>query len=69
MNQISQLKQNIRRIRVDIRRDVRELRALMEADQDFTHVALRLAAAQQDLRLYLEKADRLSVLPMLQAAE
>jgi hypothetical protein len=37
-----QLKQNISRIRTDIRRDVRELSALMDADQDFTHVALRL---------------------------
>jgi hypothetical protein len=69
MNQISQLKQNIRRIRKDIRRDVRELSALMDADQDFAHVAQRLMRAQQDLKLYLEKADRVAALPMLQAAE
>jgi hypothetical protein len=53
----SRLKQNIARIRRDIRKASREMQALIDADLDCTGAARVLMHLQNDLRLYLDKQD------------
>jgi hypothetical protein len=56
---ITRLKQNIARIRRDIRLQALELLQLIDADLDCTSCAERLMRMQADLVLFLEKRDRL----------
>jgi hypothetical protein len=56
---ISRLKQNIARIRRDIRLQALELQQLVDADLDCTSCAQRLMRMQADLVLFLEKRDHL----------
>jgi hypothetical protein len=56
---ISRLKQNIARIRRDIRLHALELQQLVDADLDCTSCAQRLMRMQADLVLFLEKRDHL----------
>lgn len=53
------LKQNIARIRRDIRLTSRELLDLIDRDQDCSGAALVMMHLQNDLRPYLEKQERL----------
>ena len=53
----ARLKQNIARIRRDIRKISREMQALVDADLDCTGAARVLLHLQNDLRLYLEKQE------------
>ena len=53
----ARLKQNIARIRRDIRKTSREMQALVDADLDCTGAARVLVHLQNDLRLYLEKQE------------
>ena len=53
------LKQNIARIRRDIRIEAREMQQLIDADLDCSSCAQLLMRMQGDLRLYLEKMERL----------
>lgn len=53
----SRLKQNIARIRRDIRKASREMQALIDADLDCTGAARVLMHFRNDLRLYLDKQD------------
>ena len=56
---ITRLKQNIARIRRDIRLQALELLQLIDADLDCTSCAERLMRMQADLVLFLEKRDLL----------
>jgi hypothetical protein len=56
---LSRLKQNIARIRRDIRRQVWEMQRLIDADLDCSSCAQLLMMLQADLRLYLDKMERL----------
>ncbi|MDR6305942.1 hypothetical protein GGQ85_003669 [Nitrobacter vulgaris] len=53
----ARLKQNIARIRRDIRKTSREMQALLDAELDCTGAARVLVHLQNDLRLYLEKLE------------
>lgn len=54
------LVRNIARLRRDIRLQARELQALIDADLDCTGAARVLMHLQNDLRLFLEKRERLT---------
>lgn len=56
----TRLKQNIARIRRDIRKTAREMQALVDADLDCTGAARVLVHLQSDLRLYLDKQDAMA---------
>jgi hypothetical protein len=53
------LKQNIARIRRDIRLQAWEMQQLIDADLDCSSCAQLLRRMQADLKLYLEKRERL----------
>ena len=53
------LARNIARLRRDIRLQARELQALIDADLDCSGAARVLMHLQSDLRLFLEKRERL----------
>jgi hypothetical protein len=57
--QSAQLKQNIARIRRDIRLHCAELQSLLDSERDCTSTAQKLIRAQSDLMLFIEKQDRL----------
>ena len=57
--QLTQLLRNIARIRRDIRIQVAEVQALIDADADCTNAARLLMRMQADLVLFLEKRERL----------
>jgi hypothetical protein len=57
--QLAHLKQNIARIRRDIRLQAGEIEQLIAADIDCTTAALRLMRMQADLVLFVEKRERL----------
>lgn len=59
INQV-RLKQNVARIRRDIRNASREMQALVDADLDCSGAARVLMHLESDLRLYLEKMDALA---------
>jgi hypothetical protein len=54
------LARNIARLRRDIRLQALELQALIDADLDCTGAARVLMHLQNDLRLFLEKRERLT---------
>lgn len=54
------LARNIARLRRDIRLQAHELQALIDADLDCTGAARVLMHLQSDLRLFLEKRERLT---------
>jgi hypothetical protein len=56
---VSLLTRNIARLRRDIRIQARELQALVDSDLDCTGAARVLVHMQSDLRLFLEKRERL----------
>jgi hypothetical protein len=56
---IARLKQNIARIRRDVRLQAFELQQLIDADLDCTCCAQRLMRMQADLIIFLEKRDHL----------
>jgi hypothetical protein len=56
---LTRLKQNIARIRRDIRLQALELQQLIDADLDCTACAGQLMRMQADLVLFLAKRDRL----------
>jgi hypothetical protein len=56
---LARLKQNIARIRRDIRLQVWEMQQLIDADLDCSSCAQLLMRMQADLKLYLEKRERL----------
>jgi hypothetical protein len=56
---LARLKQNIARIRRDIRLEAQEMQQLIDADLDCSSSAQLLMRMQGDLRLYLEKMERL----------
>ena len=58
--QLTHLKQNIARIRRDIRLQACEIEQLIAADIDCTAAAQRLMRMQADLVLFVEKRERLS---------
>jgi hypothetical protein len=56
---LSRLKQNIARIRRDIRLQAWEMQRLIDADLDCSSCAQLLMMMQADLRLYVDKMERL----------
>jgi hypothetical protein len=54
------LARNIARLRRDIRLQVREMQALIDADLDCSGAARVLMHLNSDLRLFLEKRERLT---------
>ena len=58
--ELSLLKRTIARIRREIRIRMREVQTLVEADLDCTGAARILVHMNKDLRLYLEKLERLT---------
>jgi len=54
------LARNIARLRRDIRLQARELQALIDADLDCSGAARVLMHLQNDLRLFLDKRERLT---------
>jgi hypothetical protein len=58
-SQLAHLKQNIARIRRDIRLQAREVEQLIASDIDCTAAAQLLMRMQADLVLYIEKRERL----------
>lgn len=56
----ARLKQNIARIKRDIRLQAWEMQQLIDADLDCTSCAQLLMRMQADLKLFLETRDRLS---------
>ncbi|WP_398470635.1 hypothetical protein [Tardiphaga sp.] len=54
----ARLNQTIARIRKDIRLLSREMLALIDADEDCSQPAQQIMRAQADLRLYIEKRER-----------
>jgi hypothetical protein len=55
----ARLKQNIARIRRDIRLTSRQMQDLIDRDEDCSAAARMLVHLQSDLRLYLEKRELL----------
>ena len=55
----ARLSQTIARIRRDIRVLSREMLALIHADEDCSQPAQQIMRAQADLRLYIDKRERL----------
>ena len=56
---LTRLKQNIARVRRDVRLQALEMQQLIDADLDCSACAERLIRMQADLVLFLEKRDRL----------
>lgn len=56
---LARLKQNIARIRRDIRLQAWEMQQLIDADLDCTSCAQLLMRMQGDLKLFIEKRERL----------
>ena len=56
---LSRLKQNIARIRRNIRLQAQEMQQLIDAELDCSSCAQLLVRMQADLRLYLDKMERL----------
>ncbi len=54
------LARNIARLRRDIRLQVREMQALLDADLDCSGAARVLMHLNKDLRLFLDKRERLT---------
>lgn len=54
-NDVTPLKQNIARLRREIRKATRELQTLVDADLDCSGAARVIMHMENDLRLYLEK--------------
>ncbi len=54
-NDVTLLKQNIARLRREIRKATRELQTLVDADLDCSGAARVIMHMEKDLRLYLEK--------------
>jgi hypothetical protein len=57
--ELAAIDRNINRIRRDIRLHSARMQARIDADQDCTEAALILMRAQADLRLFLERRERL----------